>query len=146
MPEDFSDNDRRATPARYVFVYGTLRRGCSNDITRLSPPPRWVGEAALPGVLYTLGAYPGMRLEGHAAGDRPVRGEVYAIEPALEHVLDGIEGLVPGAAPQDDDEYSKRQVRVRVAGQMLSCLMYEVHPRCALPAARLDHGNWRECK
>lgn len=144
MPEDFCDNDRQTTQARYVFVYGTLRRGCSNDITRLSPPPRWVGDAELPGVLYTLGAYPGMRLEGHAAGDRPVRGEVYAIEPALERVLDGIEGLVFGAPPQDDDEYAKREVSVSVAGQSLSCVMYEVHPRFALSAARLVNGDWCE--
>lgn len=142
MPEETPTHRPEPLAQRHVFVYGTLRRGGSNDITRLTPAPRWVGDACLPGVLYTLGAYPGMRLDGHAPGDMPVRGEVYAIEPALEQVLDGIEGLVPGAPAQDDDEYARREVWVAVDGRLLQCLMYEIHPRFALPQVRLDHGDW----
>ena len=56
-----------STPARQprcVFVYGTLRRGGSNDITRLKPSPRYAGPSQVAGVLYHLGAYPGMLLGG----------------------------------------------------------------------------------
>ena len=67
-------------PPRCVFVYGTLRRGGSNDITRLRPAPRFLGKAQVQGVLYHLGAYPGMAL----GGSHWVQGEVYAIAPALE--------------------------------------------------------------
>src|SRR3989344_2444925 len=58
------DETPPASPARHVFVYGTLRRGGSNDITRLRPAPRFMGAAQVPGVLYHLGAYPGMALGG----------------------------------------------------------------------------------
>lgn len=93
MPEPSSP----VAAPRHVFVYGTLRRGGSNDITRLSPAPRWLGFAQVAGMLFHLGAYPGMTL----GGDRPVHGEVYAIEPALETVLDAIEGL-GGDYPADE--------------------------------------------
>ena len=38
---------------RCVFVYGTLRQGCSNDITRLQPAARFVGLAQVAGILAT---------------------------------------------------------------------------------------------
>ncbi|MFT4241945.1 MAG: gamma-glutamylcyclotransferase family protein [Acidovorax sp.] len=123
-----------ATPPRCVFVYGTLRRGGSNDITRLRPAPRYLGEARVAGVLYHLGAYPGMTL----GGDAWVRGEVYAIEPALEAQLDEIEGL--GADPVD--EYAKREVAVEVQGRVHACLVYEINPRCVAAAPRIAQGDW----
>ena len=39
----------------HVFVYGTLRRGEANDINRLRPPPRYLGQARTRGTLYALG-------------------------------------------------------------------------------------------
>ena len=124
-------------PPRCVFVYGTLRRGGSNDITRLQPAPRFVGPAQVAGVLYHLGAYPGMTL----GGTQWVQGEVYAITSALERVLDGIEDLV---GPHPSDEYTKCEVSVHVAGQAqaLSCLVYAVNPRCVLSAPQIVHGDW----
>lgn len=144
MPQEHFYDGTQESPARYVFVYGTLRRGGSNDITRLEPRPRWIGKACVPGVLYTLGAYPGLRLEGHAEGDCPVCGEVYAIEPALERVLDLIEGLRPGEVPDEADEYAKRDVWVQVGNQSLRCLLYEIHPRFAQWSVRLHHGDWMQ--
>jgi len=121
-------------PPRCVFVYGTLRRGGSNDITRLQPAARYLGTARVAGVLYHLGAYPGMTL----GGDGWVQGEVYAIEPALEAQLDEIEGL--GADPMD--EYAKREVVVDVDGRALPCLVYEINPRCIVAAPCIAHGDW----
>ena len=120
---------------RHVFVYGTLRRGGSNDITRLQPTPQWVGFAQVPGRLFHLGAYPGMAL----GGDQPVHGEVYAIEPVLEGVLDAIEGL---GGDHPTDEYRKREIVVAVEGQALSCLVYEIHPRYAQGTRRIEHDDW----
>lgn len=133
----------QSTP-RYGFVYGTLRRGGSNDMRRLVPAPQWVGRAAVPGVLYTLGPYPGMRLAGHAEADALVQGEVYAISQTLEDQLDRIEGLVPGAEPSDRDEYVRREVWVTVEGRRLLCLMYEVHARFAVRRARMPRGDWMQ--
>ena len=131
-----------AATARHVFVYGTLRRGGSNDITRLQPAPVWVGVARLRGALYGLGPYPGMRLDGHAEQDPPVIGEVYVVTADLERQLDVIEGLRLDLPPQDLDEYAKRDVTVEVAGQSVACFMYEIHPRFADANARLLHGDW----
>jgi gamma-glutamylcyclotransferase (GGCT)/AIG2-like uncharacterized protein YtfP len=140
MPHETTS--RGAQPARHVFVYGTLRRGGSNDITRLKPAPVWVGGACLRGALYSLGPYPGMRLDGHDEQDPPVIGEVYAVTPALERQLDLIEGLAPDRPATDEDEYAKRDVVVQVEGRPLACFMYVIHRRYAAPQARLLHGDW----
>lgn len=121
-------------PPRCVFVYGTLRQGGSNDITRLQPAARFVGKARVAGVLYHLGRYPGMRL----GGGQWVQGEVYAIEPALEAVLDDIEDL--GATPTD--EYIKREVVVDVEGHATPCLVYEINARYVVAAEQIGHGDW----
>jgi len=121
-------------PLRCVFVYGTLRSGGSNDITRLQPPPRCVGTAQVAGVLYHLGAYPGMVL----GGNQWVQGEVYAIEPALEAVLDAIEGLGEDAS----DEYIRREVSVQVQGRAVLCLLYEINPRYVVSVPVIERGDW----
>lgn len=128
------DETRSFAAARCVFVYGTLRRGGSNDITRLHPPARFLGNARVLGRLYHLGAYPGMTL----GGEGWVHGEVYAIEPALEAVLDDIEGL--GEDPID--EYVKREIMVELEGREVECLVYEINPRYVLSAPSITHGDW----
>lgn len=120
--------------ARHVFVYGTLRRGDDNDITRLQPAPRFVGPATIAGTLYHLGAYPGVVLGGNGT----VVGEVYAIEPELERVLDEIEELYP----QQTDEYFKRMVAVEVSGQRVECIVYEINPRYVVNARPILGGDW----
>lgn len=130
------DETLAAGATRHVFVYGTLRRGGINDINRLCPAPRWVGPARVAGVLYHLGAYPGMTLGGREW----VQGEVYAIHPALEPVLDEIEDL--GSHPTD--EYIKREIDVDVAGQTLRCLVYEINPKYALAPLRVAGGDWMQ--
>lgn len=138
MPEPL-----RADSVRHVFVYGTLRRGGANDITRLAPPPVHVGTAAVPGVLYDLGAYPGIALTGpdsEGDGRLPVLGEVYAITPALERRLDEIEEIWP----KPSGEYVKREVQLALkeTGMQLSCLVYEIAPAFLRGAPRLLHGDW----
>lgn len=130
------DETPAAMAPRCVFVYGTLRRGGINDINRLRPAPRFVGAAQIQGVLYHLGNYPGMTL----GGNDWVQGEVYAIEPALEDVLDEIEDL--GANPTD--EYFKRETVVRVQGRACACLVYEINPRYVTTATPIAHGDWMQ--
>jgi gamma-glutamylcyclotransferase (GGCT)/AIG2-like uncharacterized protein YtfP len=122
-----------------VFVYGTLRRGQANDITRLRPTPWLVGTAAAHGTLYHLGRYPGVVLGGPTL----VHGEVYAIEPALEVQLDEIELLYP----QQQDEYFKRriplQVRLAQGDQVtLECICYEYNPAHLHGAPVIASGDW----
>lgn len=131
MPDPSTlSNDERA-----VFVYGTLRRGGSNDITLMHPAPRWLGSTRVAGQLFHLGAYPGMLLGG--AGD--VLGEVYAISHALEEQLDVIEGL---GGPDPHDEYVRREIDVTLPAGVLRCLVYEINLRRLADAPQIAHGDW----
>jgi len=123
-----------AQAERHVFVYGTLRRGQTNDINRLLPAPRYVGQAVVSGVLCHLGAYPGVLLGPGGA----VTGEVYAIAPALERVLDEIEGILP----RRSNEYFRRELRVTVGGRQLDCLVYEINPACVEGKPVIAGGDW----
>ena len=124
--------------SRHVFVYGTLRRGEMNDINRLAPAPRFVGAAKMHGTLYDLGAYPGLALGGSSV----VVGEVYAITPELEAVLDEIEEV----HPQQSGEYEKREVTVQIdddGGPIdLACLVYEIHPSRIVGRVVIGGGDW----
>ena len=121
---------------RNVFVYGTLRRGGSNDINRLQPAPRYVGMGSVKGKLYHIDWYPGLTLGGEEAVT--VIGEVYEISPELEAVLDGIEEIVPG----DDSEYFKRYLAIEVHGRPLQCLVYEINPERVRGKQTIGHGDW----
>ena len=135
-------------PVRHVFVYGTLRRGEPRDINRLQPAPRWVGSASVPGVLFDLGAYPGLLLGGPGR----VQGEVYEISAELERLLDEIEEVWP----QPSGEYAKREVQVALeqptadspghlaqpAPGPVSCLLYEIAPEHTLGKPVISSGDW----
>ena len=119
---------------RYVFVYGTLRRGEQRDINLLLPTPLFLGYGQTPGVLYDLGSYPGVRL----GGSQFVRGEVYQIGLELERQLDEIEEVWP----QQTGEYVKREVVVQCAGQALACLVYEVALVHTQGRGVIESGDW----
>lgn len=121
---------------RCVFVYGTLRRGGRNDINRLTPPPKYLGMGEVKGSLFHFDWYPGLALGGEEAVT--VVGEVYEVTPQLESVLDGIEGIEPGA----HSEYFKRDMEVAVQGQPVRCFLYEINPRRVEDKAPLPHGDW----
>jgi gamma-glutamylcyclotransferase (GGCT)/AIG2-like uncharacterized protein YtfP len=118
----------------HVFVYGTLRRHGRNDIARYRPAPVFVGEASISGMLYDLGAYPGVVLGGSGR----VTGEVYRIEPAVEAALD----LLEEVEEDDSGEYIKRDVRVAVGMQWLDCLVYEIHPLRIAGRPVIGGGDW----
>ena len=123
-----------SSPPRHVFVYGTLRRGDDNDITRLTPPPRWIGSATTAGTMYHFGRYPGVLL----GGDSRVVGEVYEISPELERVLDEIEELYP----QQTNEYFKRTVSVQVDGRSVECIVYEINEGLVEGKPLINSGDW----
>ena len=119
---------------RHVFVYGTLRSGDDNDITRLQPPARYVGMAQTPGTMHHLGRYPGVLLGGIGT----IVGEVYAISADLERVLDEIEELYP----QQTNEYFKRHITVAVDGNPVDCIVYEINPDYVLGKPVIASGDW----
>lgn len=134
-------------PPRFVFVYGTLRRGEERDINLLHPAPQAIARASVKGELYDLGTYPGLRL----GGEGRVEGEIYAICAALERKLDEIEAVLP----QPGGEYVKREVTVRLdalirgaatpgveAGADLDCLVYEATPEAISGRPAIAGGDW----
>lgn len=118
----------------HVFVYGTLRRGGANDINRLDPAPKWVGLSQVPGRLFSLGDYPAIELGAWGI----VVGEVYAISPELEEVLDRIEGI----SPSPDGQYRKDWVSVAMGPQSLTCLIYVGTPETFAHATPMATGDW----
>lgn len=120
--------------SRHVFVYGTLRRGDDNDINRLTPAPVYLGVSNTPGTMYHFGRYPGVVLGGEGV----VQGEVYAITPELERVLDEIEELYP----QQTNEYFKRDIVVEVDGKPIACIVYEINPEYVRGKPLLRSGDW----
>jgi len=119
---------------RHVFVYGTLRQGEANDITRLTPAPRYVGTGATPGTLYQMGWYPGLVL----GGARLVVGEVYEISPELERRLDEIEEVYP----EPTNEYFKREITVSLDTRRIECLVYEINPQRIQGKVVIGSGDW----
>ena len=127
MPHSPSD-------ARHVFVYGTLRRGGSNDIARFEPAARHVADARIRGTLYDLGSYPGAVLGGGGL----LVGEIYAIVPALEAQLDELEEV----RSDGSGEYLKREVQVQVGEIEIACLVYEIHPSRIAGGQVIASGDW----
>lgn len=79
---------------KFIFVYGTLKRGCSNH--HFLSDQKFIGAArTAPGFrLYALGGFPGMIAQ---PDDRDgVTGEVWSVDPAALVRLDGLEGLDEG--------------------------------------------------
>ena len=126
----------------YVFVYGTLRRGEQRDINLLQPTPLFMGYGQTPGVLYDLGAYPGVRL----GGNQFVHGEVYQISPELERQLDEIEEVWP----QQTGEYTRQVVRVAFTDESdapgllreQTCLVYEISDKRTSGMPVIASGDW----
>lgn len=77
-----------------LFVYGTLKRGCSNHVYLADQT--FVGLARTkPGFrLYDLGGYPGIAL--HPADTVGVVGEVWSVTPEALARLDHFEGVHEG--------------------------------------------------
>lgn len=121
---------------RHVFVYGTLRKGGRNDISRLAPAPKYLGMGEVRGTLYHLDWYPGLAL----GGEQPVTvvGEVYEVTPQLEAVLDEIEGVGAGGS----GEYVKRDLEVQVGGRAVPCFLYEIDPARVAGREPIGHGDW----
>lgn len=108
-----------------LFVYGSLMRRAGGPwAKRLEALGEWVGEGSVPGRLYALGWYPGLR-PAQADHER-VRGEVWRLpDPAAAFAkLDPYEDCFP------DSPETSLFVRGRVqalldAGGSVECWIYE---------------------
>jgi gamma-glutamylcyclotransferase (GGCT)/AIG2-like uncharacterized protein YtfP len=115
----------------FLFVYGTLRRGCPNQFARLlNAHARFVGIGRMRGRLYQVAAYPGA-IQSEAA-DEWVRGEIFELQdPDILATLDGFEG----------GEFNRAVVHAELdGGQAVEswCYLFNREPR----GHRIESGDW----
>ena len=121
-----------------LFVYGTLRRGCSNDIARLVPEARLVATARVLGTLYLVGWYPHLILDATADW---VTGEIYAVPQAAWPQLDALEEVVtPNRA---DGEYFRCETVVQLEDDStVAAVVYQGNPAVLPTTKPIPHGDW----
>ncbi|HYD84303.1 MAG TPA: gamma-glutamylcyclotransferase family protein [Opitutus sp.] len=117
-----------------LFIYGTLKRGCSNH--RVLAGQTFLGEArTAPGYrLYDLGEYPGMiAVSGDHQG---VSGELWSVTPEILAQLDAFEGIPQGL-------YRRERIALRppFADRTVNTYFYNLS---VLGRPELTHGTWTE--
>ena len=127
-----------AGPESLLFVYGTLRRGGSNDIARLLPEAVRICGARMRGHLFDLGDYPALVADASAAW---VEGEIYEIPEHGWSALDALEDVVSATHP-NGEYFSLTGLAHDAHGRPWQCQVYVANPA----VMRLDHpiagGDW----
>jgi len=85
--ERATKNEAPDSPPARVFVYGTLRKGGSNNFRM--EDCKWIGPAAVNGHLYEIDWYPGLVLDENGA---KVVGDLYEVPAEKIDALDEFEG------------------------------------------------------
>lgn len=118
---------------KYVlFVYGKLRRGGGLEMADNFSGSKLVGTATVNGLLYDLGDYPGLVLDG--SGGR-VKGEVYEIEDETMIELDAVEASA---------DYHRKQAQVALGERKITCWIYLPNPNRCLDREVIASGDWIE--
>lgn len=121
-----------------LFVYGTLRRGGSNDIARLAPSARFSGAAQIRGALFDQGTYPAMTLDADGGW---VIGELYTVTPTDWRVLDALEEVVTAANPLGQ-YFRVRAVANDENARPVECQVYVANPRVLRLERPIAGGDW----
>lgn len=131
-----------------LFVYGTLRRGGSNDIARIAPEARFAGFARVRGRLYDVnGRWPSLVLDDAAGW---VTGELYAVPAHAWAALDALEDPVTPQRP--DGAYFKVTTLVDTgietgtgSGATLPVTLYTANPATTPLTRPIASGDWLAC-
>jgi gamma-glutamylcyclotransferase (GGCT)/AIG2-like uncharacterized protein YtfP len=116
----------------FVFIYGTLRRGCAGSMLIRFPSSKFIAAAKVRGSLYDLGPYPGLRLDD---SNSLVAGEVYEVDDDLLNELDQFEA---------SSNYVRKQVEISFAGQQTNCWTYEPNAEFYRFEKLIASGDWVE--
>jgi gamma-glutamylcyclotransferase (GGCT)/AIG2-like uncharacterized protein YtfP len=116
----------------FVFVYGTLRRGCVQGMSVRFPQSMFMTYAKVNGSLFDLGAYPGLVLD---ESDSMVTGEVYEVDDAILNELDEFES---------GSHYLRKQVEIPVGGHSKVCWTYEPDHNFYSFRKLIASGDWVE--
>ena len=125
--------------ASLLFVYGTLRRGGSNDIASIAPDARFESFARVRGRLYDVnGRWPSLVLDAAAGW---VAGEIYAVPPYAWPALDELEDPVTPQHP--DGAYFKVTAQVETAdGSAPHVTVYTANPATTPLVRLIASGDW----
>ena len=124
--------------AEVLFVYGTLRRGGSNDIARIAPAASWVGTARIRGRLFDVnGRWPALVLDDAAGW---VSGELYQVPEAAWPALDALEDPVRPDHPAG--AYFKVAAPVDYAGSLRMATVYTANPAVTPLRTWIASGDW----
>lgn len=120
----------------WLALYGSLMRGLGGlEAAGIAAQVRYVGPCAIPGELFDLGDYPGLR-----PGDGRVVGELYSVlAPEAFARLDAFEGYEPDR-PRES-LYLRERIELLVPrGQHAWLYVYNHVPDAH---ARVPDGDWR---
>ncbi len=131
-----------ALRADLLFVYGTLRRGGSNDIARIAPDAGIVCNARVRGRLYDVnGRWPALVLDDSADW---VAGEIYRVPPPAWPALDALEDPVTPVHP--DGAYFKVETEVERDGggqrNTERVTVYTANPAVTRLTHLIHSGDW----
>ena len=107
----------------YLFVYGTLRRDCGNDLHRLiARNSDYVGMATYQGQMYQVADYPGI-IPSDDANDQVV-GELYLLSNTIKllNVLDEYEEFDPESA--EKSLFVREHVTVKLKDKEITSYAY----------------------
>ena len=123
----------------FLFVYGTLRRGGSNDIARIAPDARFESVARVRGRLYDVnGRWPALVLDPNADW---VSGEIYAVPLHAWPALDALEDPVTPQHP--DGAYFKVATQVEENnGAIRDVTIYTANPATTVLVRLIASGDW----
>jgi gamma-glutamylcyclotransferase (GGCT)/AIG2-like uncharacterized protein YtfP len=122
----------------YLFAYGTLIPGCEPaQMNSICSRLELVGEATVRGILYDLGAFPGV-----VEGDGIVRGVVLRVPRDAWRAMDAYEGCpIPGG---EDGLFRRIPTRATLAGgDDIECWLY-VYAREVDAERIVVSGDWRQ--
>ncbi|MHA8049612.1 pyruvate carboxylase [Aquirufa sp. ROCK-SH2] len=124
----------------YLFVYGTLRRDCGNDLHRLiARNSDYVGMATYQGQMYQLDEYPGIVASENSTDQ--VVGELYLLSNTIKllNVLDEYEEF--DADNLDKSLFVRTRVKVQVKGEEIETYAY-LYNRPVDPKNRIVSGDF----
>lgn len=129
----------------FLGVYGTLRKGERADLTSKSSwlDNQYLGADEINGLLYHLGAFPGLKLEAPAGIDfNPKAARVlidvfYINDPSTAAVLDAYEGY--HADNPESGLYDRAQVKTK-RGRLVWVYLYNPS---VLSDQLIETGDWK---
>jgi gamma-glutamylcyclotransferase (GGCT)/AIG2-like uncharacterized protein YtfP len=121
----------------YLFAYGTLIPGCEPaHMNAICSRMELIGEGTVRGLLYDLGAFPGV-----VEGDGTIRGVILRVPADAWPAMDAYEGC---PLPGGEDGLFRRVMTLATLsnGETVDCWLY-VYARDVANHRAVPSGDWR---